>query len=193
MCYLQFPQINTAMPDFSVLRHTLAAPRKEKLSLYEQQVWPCLGFLLYSVPIGSALTPGGNPLVYKKVLILDASEMNRKHLRELFLSGQYETESVADLNGLRKTLDWWQPNLIVVELQLASHACAEIFREVRSNQNRDIAIIVHAAMIESNLARLGEAFGADAVYSTLEGMNNIILRTASVLSSHQPIDASGPE
>lgn len=109
-----------------------------------------------------------------KVLLLDDNALTRQLAGDLLEAEGFDAETVEDAAGLQKALEWWNPDVIVVDLNLPGRSGADIIRELRAAAPDGPPAVLMSATAEGPLAALAEGCGAAASFSTLAGLSGLL-------------------
>ena len=127
-------------------------------------------------------------MVFPKILVIDACPVNRALYRSAFSNKQYDLEYVDNLSAYRKAAQWWQPDLIFLDLHRTQAMDAHLIAKIRKVSEDHIPIVVTAPMVSDTLQQLVQSFGVDAAYSTLQGMNQISMVADRIMSGQSLLD-----
>ena len=127
-------------------------------------------------------------MVSSKILVIDACPINRELYREAFADTSYDLEMVNDVAALRKAAQWWEPDLILLNMDRNQSKESQIVAKIRKVVGRQIPIVLAAPMVQESLQSLAGLLQVNGAYSTLNGMNQIVQTADRVMSDHIPLD-----
>jgi DNA-binding response OmpR family regulator len=110
---------------------------------------------------------------FDKVLVLDDNAFNRALLKDVLEEGGFDAETVADLDGFEKALEWWHPDVLLVDVNMPGKSGTDVVKEVRALASAPPVVLI-SAMSDASLKQLATQCGADGHFSTLQGMKGII-------------------
>jgi len=96
----------------------------------------------------------------KKVLVVEDDQLMRDLLETLLGLEGYQVTTAADLDGIEKFIDNYQPDFLLVDINLQGQSGLKLIKQIRANwQKRRMIIIAQSGMDEKELALRS---GADA-------------------------------
>lgn len=110
---------------------------------------------------------------FDKVLVLDDNAFNRALLKDVLEDGGFDAETVADLDGFKKALEWWHPDALLVDVNMPGKGGPEVVKEIRAMASAPPVVLI-SAMADASLQQLAEQCGADGHFSTLQGMKGVV-------------------
>jgi two-component system, cell cycle response regulator DivK len=101
-----------------------------------------------------------------RCIIVDDHGDTRAGYAEFLTAFGFEVRTAADAEELRRLLDVWIPDAIVLDLQLPRTDGWQLTREIKADpRTRDVAIVVVSACVMPADRAAAEAAGSDAFIS----------------------------
>ena len=123
-------------------------------------------------------------MAFKKVLVFDDNLLNQATLRDALAEAGYDAETVENLEGYEKAIQWWRPDAVVMEINLPRADAARLIADLRARGSA-IPVVLMSAAATTTLGPLVEQVGADGAASTLDGMRAVV-DTLDILKQTRP-------
>jgi len=89
----------------------------------------------------------------KKVLVVEDDKLMRDLLETLLGLEGYHVNSAADLDGIEELIESYQPDFVLVDINLQGQSGLKLIRQIRANrQKKKMIIIAQSGMDEKELA-----------------------------------------
>ncbi len=130
--------------------------------------------------MASAPTTGQRP----RILIADDNAQGVELLEAYLGESDYETRTAADGDQTLRTVEQWQPDLILLDIMMPKISGFEVCKRLRSNPaTRDIGVLMVTALDQpSDVERAVDA-GTDDFLTKPINKTELLLRVRSVLKS----------
>ena len=127
------------------------------------------------------LTPR-EPVVRRRLLLLEGNRHSIDELRDVFTAGGYECEVALDLATARNVLNDRVMDVAVINASLPGINDEEVIREFRG-RNSEMSLVVYSGMKDRARQRRLRALGADSYLSTASDLKAVEKAVKKVLES----------
>lgn len=128
---------------------------------------------------------------FKKVLVLDDNRFNREVMKDALTEAGHNCETVEDLPGFEKAVEWWRPDVAVVDVNLPGISGVDVVKRIKKSRETPLPVILLSAMAPDALSQLANECGAEGFYSTLEGVRGLTTALADLYDKLSNVEDSG--
>jgi len=120
----------------------------------------------------------------RKILLIDDSEITLAMEKAVLEARGYEVVATSTLLEFERTLQSWQPDLILTDIHMPGIKGTDLCRTLKNAYGtQDIPIVLFSTLPDDELAKLAEQVGADGSLSKANGLDALGERVDELVQS----------